>query len=409
MNRLRSYVFLQGVCSPFFTRLADHLASHGHRVYKINFNAGDWVYWGRRPASNYRGYPENLNAFLADCYRKYDVTDQILFGDRRPVHRKAIAMGNAFGVRTHVFEEGYFRPFWVTLERGGVNGHSMLPRDPQWYRDVGQRLPDFGDGQHFQSSFNIRAIHDMAYHAAGFWNPLFYPHYRTHAPTNAASEYLGYAQRLPLLRFYKKRDDSLVGSLLQDKTQYFFLPLQLGSDAQILDHSSFKDMTGVMEFVMTSFARYAPAEARLVIKNHPLDTGRIDYRKSSRSLAKQLDIVGRVHYIETGDLNALLHHARGTVTVNSTVGALALGLDCPTIALGEPIYDLPGLTFQGDLDNFWNASERPDAALFRCFRNTVIQTTQINGGFYSKEGISLAVENCYAALVAERSPLEEVL
>jgi capsular polysaccharide export protein len=389
--------------------LSDYLKHHGHRVYKINFNAGDWAYWGRRPACNYRGHAENLSSFLADCYRKLDVTDQILFGDRRPVHRKAVATGSSFDIRTHVFEEGYFRPYWVTLERGGVNGHSTLPRDPQWYRDVGQRLPNFGDGQPFHSSFNARAIHDIAYHAAGLWNPLFYPRYRTHAPTNAASEYLGYAQRLPLLRFHKRRDDALVSRLIQDNRLFFILPLQLGSDAQILDHSSFKDMIGVMEFVMTSFATHAPAKANLVIKNHPLDTGHIDYRTACYGLAKRLEIIGRVHYIETGDLDALLRHARGAVTVNSTVGALALGLNCSTIALGQPIYDLPGLTFQGDLDNFWSGLEPPDTTLFRCFRNTVIQATQINGGFYSKEGIALAIENCYAALEAERSPLEQLL
>jgi len=26
----------------------------------------------------------------------------------------------------HVFEEGYMRPYWVTYERGGSNGHSRL-------------------------------------------------------------------------------------------------------------------------------------------------------------------------------------------------------------------------------------------------------------------------------------------
>jgi capsular polysaccharide export protein len=409
MTGKRSFAFLQGVCSPFFSRLADQLGIRGHRFFKINFNVGDWAYWGRRPAWNYRGPAEDFNEFLGDFYRKHEVTDQILFGDRRPVHRAAVAVGSSIGIRTHVFEEGYFRPYWITLEREGVNGHSRLPRDPQWYREVGRGLPDFGDGKQFQSSFSVRAIHDIAYHAAGFWNPLFYPRYRTHAPTNAAYEYLGYAQRLPLLRFHKRRDDFVVSSLIRDGTPFFFLPLQLSSDAQILDHSSFKDMVGVMEFVMNSFAAHAPAQAKLVIKNHPLDTGQIDYSESSRSLAKQRDIAGRVIYIETGDLNVLLRHARGTVTVNSTVGALALGLDCPTMTLGKPIYDLPGLTYQGGLDNFWSGFEAPDATLFRCFRNTVIHTTQINGGFYSREGIALAIENCCAALEAGRSPLEQLL
>ena len=126
--------------------------------YKVNFNAGDWLYWGGRPAWNYRGHVSGLLDFLDDKYRKFGITDQILFGDRRPVHRPAVNHGEACGVRTHVFEEGYFRPYWVTLEREGVNGHSLLPRDPDWFWDVGARLPDYGDGQPFQSSFKFAQL-----------------------------------------------------------------------------------------------------------------------------------------------------------------------------------------------------------------------------------------------------------
>ena len=38
-------------------------------------------------------------------------------------------------------EEGYVRPDWVTFEAGGVNGHSTLPRDPQWYLETAASLP----------------------------------------------------------------------------------------------------------------------------------------------------------------------------------------------------------------------------------------------------------------------------
>jgi capsular polysaccharide export protein len=113
--------------------------------------------------------------------------------------------------------------------------------------------------------------------------------------------------------------------------------------------------------------------------------------------------------METGNLDALLRHARGTVTVNSTVGAHSISLNCPTIALSDPIYNLPGLTYQGHLDGFWQNEVKPDAELFGHFRNTVIHTTQVNGGFYSRQGIALAVENCLRRLEQERSPLEELL
>ena len=409
MSQMRSFLFLQGVCSPFFVRLAAALEADGHRVFKIKFNAGDWLYWGGRKACNYRGAVDDLPDFLDQKYREFGITDQILFGDCRPVHRPAVAQAKACGIRTHVFEEGYFRPYWVTLEREGVNRHSLLPRDPEWFMDVGKNLPDYGNGQSFRSPFRIRAAHDVAYHMAGFWNPAFFPRYRTHATVNAAMEYAGYARRLPSLRFHAPRDNALVEDLIRAGTPFFVLPLQLGSDAQIREHSRFEDMAAVMEFVMASFARHAPGQTRLVIKNHPLDTGLVNYPKMIRALSSRFDLADRVDYMETGNLDALLLHARGTVTVNSTVGALSLGLNCPTIALSDPIYSLPGLTFQGPLDDFWHGRTLPDADLFRCFRKTVIHTTQVNGGFYCRDGIALAVQASRHILASQRSPLEEFL
>jgi capsular polysaccharide export protein len=405
----RSFLFLQGVCSPFFAQLADRLAAGGHRVMRVNFNCGDTVNWLPRDALRYRGKMSEMRPFLDKVYQRYGITDQILFGDRRPVHRPAVDHGEAAGVRTHVFEEGYFRPYWVTLEREGVNGHSLLPRDPDWFWTVGADLPDYGDGEAFSSSFAGRAVHDVFYHSFGFWNPLVFPRYQPHTPVNAAVEYLGYARRLPLLRYYRQRDNALIVDLLARNTPFYLLPLQLNSDAQIRDHSRFDNMEGVIDYVMDSFAMHARPDARLVIKNHPLDMALVNYPKMIRRLSGKHGLEGRVDFLETGDLAALVRHAKGTVTVNSTVGSYALGLACPVVCLSDPIYNLPGLTYQAGLDAFWGGATPPDGELFRRFRNTVIHTTQINGGFYSRKGIDLAVKNSARVLEAWQSPLERLL
>ncbi len=405
----RSFLFLQGVCSPFFARLADRLSADGHQVAKVNFNGGDTAYWWPRPALGFRGGVEDLPEFLDAQYRRLGITDQVLFGDRRPVHRPAVERAERYGIRTHVFEEGYFRPHWVTLEREGVNGHSLLPRDPDWFREVGGRLPDAVAAVPFRSPFWIRAVHDIAYHAAGAANPLAFPGYRTHAPVDAPVEYAGYARRFAALPFHRPRDEARINALVRQAAPFFLLPLQLNSDAQIRDHSRFDGMGGVMAFAMESFARHAPADAKLLIKNHPLDMGLVDYPQTIRELTTRFGLAGRVEYLETGDLELILRHALGMVTVNSTVGAVALGFGCPTITLSDPIYNLPGLCFQGPLDAFWTARPPPDRELFRRFRNTVVHATQVNGGFYCRRGIALAVDNSRRFLEADRSPLEELL
>jgi capsular polysaccharide export protein len=409
VSRRRSFLFLQGVCSPFFKRLADKLRSDGHRVHKINFNGGDIAYWGCRPAWSFHRGVDALPDFLEKKYRRFGITDQILFGDRRPVHRAAIELAERLDVRTYVFEEGYFRPYWVTLEYGGVNSHSRLPRDPAWFFDVGPHMPDGDASVSFQSSFFKRALHDVVYHMACAADPVLFPSYRTHASVNAMAEYYGYLRRLSQQRTQERKDGATIENLFKSAVPFFFLPLQLNSDAQIRDHSSFKDMTGVMAFVMASFASNAPGDARLVIKNHPLEMGASDYPLIIAELKKRFGLEGRVDYLDTGDLMVLLKYSRGVVTVNSTAGGLSLQLNRPTIALSDPIYNIAGLTYQGKLDDFWRATAPPDATLFRYFRNTVIHTTQVNGGFYCDAGIKLAVENSMRLLNPDHPALEALL
>ena len=62
-------------------------------------------------------------------------SDVILFGDCREIHRHMHPLCRKHGVTVNVFEEGYVRPHWMTLESHGVNGRSTLPRDPAWYLD----------------------------------------------------------------------------------------------------------------------------------------------------------------------------------------------------------------------------------------------------------------------------------
>ncbi|MEQ1518183.1 MAG: capsular biosynthesis protein, partial [Usitatibacteraceae bacterium] len=323
------------------------------------------------------------------------------------VHVAAIAYANAIGANVHVFEEGYFRPNWVTLERGGVNRFSRLPREPDWYLRNASRVPDHAN-QRVHTPLSVRATHDIAYHLANIGNFIGYPGYRTHRPYNAVVEYAGLAKRFASLRFHERADAVICDRLLAGKTDFFLLPLQLDSDAQIREFSSFAGMTEVIETVVKSFARSAPASTQLLIKNHPLDTGFVDHSKLIGRLSTQYDLGGRVHFIETGDANPLLAHAKGVVLVNSTVGTAALEAGRPIKTLADPIYNLPGLTFQGALDDFWANPEAPEAALAAAFRKIVIHTVLVNGGFYTRESMDMAAAGSIKLLAADKSPIEEL-
>ncbi|MBX9885243.1 MAG: capsular biosynthesis protein, partial [Novosphingobium sp.] len=143
----RRILLLQGLMGPLFRRLGQGLRDAGHAVHKVNFNGGDRLYWGLPNGIDYRGTLEEWPAALAAILAERRITDVILFGDCRQHHIRATRVCREHGVAVHVFEEGYIRPDWVTLEREGVNGHSSLPRDPQWFLDTAAALPPVPEHQ----------------------------------------------------------------------------------------------------------------------------------------------------------------------------------------------------------------------------------------------------------------------
>ena len=400
---------LQGLRSPFFTRLAAGLVAAGAQLTKVHFTVGDHCYW--------RGQSERCNqpeAALPAYYEKLldsgVFTDVVLFGDCRPVHQPAIALARQRALRVHVFEEGYFRPNWVTLERNGVNGFSELPRNPNWYQRVQEHIPKTEPAAEVGPAMTARILHDMAYNAGQLVNPLFYRHYRSHVPHSIVAEYLSYARRYVQVRTSRPRDLRTVDQLCaSDSDPFFLVALQVPGDSQLTTHSRFAGSSSFLHAVFDSFVGHAPRDAWLVIKNHPLDPG---IRRNDRlvaRLANEYGCAARVVFLDSGNLPQLLEHAQGLVTVNSTSIGQALFHRCPTIALGASIFALPGLTFQGALDGFWRGAAPPDPDLYQAFTKVVRHATQINGGLYTDRGMRLAVQNAVPELLAPASKLQLLL
>ncbi len=395
----RRFLFLQGNASWYFLRLGQALAEAGHEVARVNVCGGDRRFWGDWRATDFRERPEAFPDFVARHYDRAGTTDIVLFGDWRPVHRPAIAAAAARGIVVHVCEEGYLRPNWLTLERGGVNGWSRLPDDPDWYRATARRLPPFSTGAPVGAGMRNRILFDFQWQIANYTQRLRYPHYRTHRPYPIWAEYATWCRRLATLKWRQAEARDTVARLCAGTAPYFLFPLQLDSDSQIRVHSAFKTLPAAIEAVLDDFAAHAPAAAALVIKNHPLDNGWIDYRRLIRRKARSLGVEARVIFIDGGDLDALIDHAQGVIVVNSTVGLTALQRGAATIALGRAIFDLPGLTSEGPLSRFWHERTPPDPALFEAFRTVLLHTCMVNGNYYTDEGVRLAVANSLPRLL----------
>jgi capsular polysaccharide export protein len=386
----RGFLFLQGMATRFFERLAQALLGRGHAVHRVNFNGGDRAFWRLPGAVDFRGREHEWPDFLDRLVIDREISDIILFGDCRPLHRAAIRLADRRALRVHVVEEGYIRPDWITFEEGGVNGYSSLPRDPDWYRERARGLPEWEWPPRVPGSFRRRAYEDVLYNLssmAGVWR---FPHYTTHRPYHPMIEYAGWVRRLTLMRRFERRASEAIEALTGDPI--YFFPLQLDCDYQMRVHSPFRATHLAIEYVLTSFARHAPSTSRLVVKLHPMDSGLVDWAGMVGHIAVEQMMAERVTVLDGGELAKVLARSRAVVTVNSTVGGEALAAGVPVIALGKAVYDIPGLTFQGALDEFWQAPTPPDPELFDAFRRVLAARCMIPGSLFNETGLQLAVD-----------------
>ena len=379
----RATLLLQGPMGPFFSRFGNYIAAQGGKVWKINFNGGDWLDSRGLDIINFRGALEEWPLFLARIIRQYRIGQIFMYGDCRPYHRLAIAAARHAGIRAFVFEEGYVRPYYVTLEEGGVNAHSALRRDPQWY--AAQPIPLHAERPLPASPrFARMAGAAMAYYLAGAWLRPWFPHYRHHRDFSVWREGARWCLSGWRKLHYAKRDRRLTGRFAGDLSgRYFLVPLQAYSDSQLTVHSDYSGMEAFIRELAESFARYAPDDAWLVFKHHPMDRGARHYGKLMAALRTEHGLGERLAYAHELHLPTALRHARGVVVINSTVGFSALLHGTPVKAMGRAIYDMPGLTSQEPLDRFWQNPGTVSKALFRAFRRHLVATTQINGSFHA--------------------------
>lgn len=379
----RRTLLLQGPMGDFFARLAGTLRDHGQQVWKVNFNGGDDLYYGGEDVFRFHHRPDQFPGWLGQLVDDLQPDTLVLFGQSRAHHVVARQLARQRGLAVFVFEEGYVRPDYVTLEEGGVNAASALPRDAAFYlRQLPQTLPaPRPTGQTFRLVMEVALRYALACRA----ERRRYPHYEHHREMATVAEGLRWlrgAWRKQFHRWRERGEAEFLAAPAQDK-RFFLAPLQVWNDSQIRVHSRFAEMGDFIEEVTASFAAHAPTDTLLVFKHHPLDRPYSDYTRRIAACAAAHGVAARVRYIHDQHLPTLLRHARGVVTVNSTTGLQALFHETPVITLGESVYDVEGLVFGGELDDFWRQPGRVDTRLFQAFRNYLVLQTQLNASFYA--------------------------
>lgn len=398
MSSKRAFVLLQGPPGPLFFRLGKALEARGCPVHRINLCGGDRYDWPNG-AIDFKGRFSEWPVFFDSFLRDHKISDLVLFGDCRPYHVSAHGVAKLRGVRTHVLEEGYLRPHWMTFELEGVNARSTLSRDKSWFRKEALRLRADPKLRPITASFRRRARDSYWYyhHLALGW--LRYPHFRSHRPGSIVMEAAGWAWRFLNSGRRDRKAERVFHSL--EGQPLFLLPLQLSGDYQIRAHSPFPGMQSAARYVIESFAAHAPPDHHLLLKAHPLDPSFFSWERFIRRHAIRLAIEGRIHFIDGGDLEAMVARASGLVCVNSTSAALALARGVPVCTIGEAIYDIDGLTHQKHLDSFWSKPTAPEPGLYSAFKRVLVDRCLVRGGLASESAVTTLIESMIDRLVVD--------
>ena len=400
-GKKRNFIFLQSPIGPFFSLLAKELKSLGHNVSKINFWGGDIVFYP--DGIPYKDTIENWGKFFTNHCIKNKITDIVLFGDRRPYHERAIESIAQINSDTNiwVFEEGYFRPHWVTLDKYGANNRSSIdlsnieynsdnilthtqnpiPINP-WLKEA---IPSILQYYFFGLISKFTGFNNFKYHRLK--HPLF-------EMSNWIIKWGASALKL-------KDDELLILQARPKLTNHFVLALQLETDSQIRMYSPFKTMKEIMETSMISFKNHAPPNTNLIVKSHPFDEKWKQREAEFKKIAKELDIENRVAFIDNCNVSTFLDNSLGLITANSTLSLFALENNIPVIALGQAFWNVEEITNKKELSAFWSNPEKPNPILFINMKNKIMET-QINGNFYSKEGRDILLKGAVNHILNEK-------
>ena len=385
----KTFLFLQGPHGPFFASLGKLLKSAGCKTWRVGFNKGDQVFWSdRKSFIPFDAPQETWGDFLNQTFDEKSVTDVVLYGDTRPIHATAVAMAKERGIRVHVFEEGYLRPYWISYERDGANGHSRLMdmNVDQMRKALDGMDLDLPDAPAHWGDMRHHIFYGMAYHYFVLLRNGGYSHFKPHRDRSVGREFLLYLKRLVMMPFSSLKRMVATRAIKNGGFPYHLVLLQLEHDASFIKHSSFNSMNEFLEVTLRGFAEGAPKHHHLVLKAHPLEDGRTSLPKEINRLSHHFNVKNRVHYVRGGKLAGLLNTARSAVTVNSTAAQQVLWRGLPLKVFGAAVYDKPEFVSTQSLPDFFAQPSRPDSRAYRDYRHYLLETSQIPGGFYSVRG-----------------------
>ena len=242
-----------------------------------------------------------------------------------------LAVARKKGIKTLVFEDGFFRPDTIVLDEKGVNWNNSTPRNRDFYENLPvdeEKLQRFLTEE--KTKVSIPAVKRFVW-LHRFLRLLRHP---------------GKILRIiPALKIVRQ-DNQYKKEPLKD---YVLFPLQVHKDSQILCHSPVKDITILVNHCITALEKLNQKTGKkmtLVVKEHPKDPCLAQLKKSVRS--SDIDVV----FLRQADTRRLIEESSLVITINSTVGIEGMLYYRPVIILGNAFFSIDGIAYHcDDLEN----------------------------------------------------------
>lgn len=372
----KEVLFLQGPMGYFFKNLAEKFEILGANTHFIALNAADYFFAAKTKRVSYTNTLNHFSSFIEHYYKENSISMIFLLGDCREYHKIAIAIAKKLNIKIFVFEEGYFRPNFITLEKYGVNAnrHSKFNKNYEY--------PSFKKPKETKQIIIYQAFYAYLYYLISNIFSFKYKNYQHHRNFSIVEETIIGVKNLYLKFKYQFSEKQIYSFINNNSKNYIFVPLQVASDFQVKEHSHYKSIEQFIEEVI-KLASKNHYKGYLIFKHHPMDRGRHNYTSIVNEWQTKYNFKNIIICHDV-NLQHLINHAFGVITINSTVGLSALFHNIPVLVMGKALYDIKGLTHTSEVHQFFKHPHIPNKELFRNFKNYLIFHSQINSSFYGK-------------------------
>ncbi len=377
-----SVLLLVGPLGTFFSRLSIYLEKNNVKTYKIIFPLYEYGF-SKKSKIIYRDEISEFKEFLEEVIIKKKIKHIFMYGNVLIPHKQALTLCDelerkGYLVNTHIFELGYLRPNFVTLEDKGVNYTSSFIKNRDFYEKQSsyESFP-----VPVNQGFRIRKIWKLisfVNHSFKSYKIVEFEHKLQPKPI-----YLWFQLKGLFLKFFYKIIEKKLKINSFSTCPFYLVILQVETDSQILKGSKFENNNEFIYKVIKNFADAKLKNTKLVFKHHPRDRGYNNYLKLIVNTSREFNIIEKVDYIHDFPLSKIFRNnfCKGTVLINSTVGYQSLFHSVPIKALGIAPYNFEGLSDQKNLVSFFKNPKKVNQLLFNKFYKYILEYSQINGNF----------------------------